>query len=112
MSIASEIDRINGEVSSQSTIIDEISTILDGKSGINLNSIDYSSNVYSTTSISYYNKSGGYVTKNIENIGGANLDDVDFTKQITFDLGSQGEQLGIKLVNGILVADVYGGTTP
>ena len=31
MSIASEIDRINGEVSSQSTIIDEISTILDGK---------------------------------------------------------------------------------
>lgn len=33
MSIASEIDRINGEVSSQSTIIDEISTILDGKAG-------------------------------------------------------------------------------
>ena len=31
MSIASEINRINGEVSSQSTIIDEISTILDDK---------------------------------------------------------------------------------
>lgn len=31
MSIASEINRINGEVSSQSTIIDEISTILDSK---------------------------------------------------------------------------------
>ena len=31
MSIASEISRINGEVSSQSTIIDEISTILDSK---------------------------------------------------------------------------------
>lgn len=37
MSIASEINRINGEVSSQSTIIDEISTILDGKAGANSN---------------------------------------------------------------------------
>lgn len=35
MSIASQIDRINGEVSSQSTIIDEISTILDSKAGSN-----------------------------------------------------------------------------
>ena len=37
MSIASQIDRINGEVSSQSTIIDEISTILDTKASGNPN---------------------------------------------------------------------------
>lgn len=37
MSIASQIDRINGEVSSQSTIIDEISTILDTKASANPN---------------------------------------------------------------------------
>lgn len=35
MSIASQIDRINSDVSSQSTIIDEISAILDSKAGGN-----------------------------------------------------------------------------
>lgn len=37
MSIASQIDRINGEVNSQSAIIDEISTILDNKASANPN---------------------------------------------------------------------------
>lgn len=31
MSVQSEIDRINGEVSSQETLINEISAMLDGK---------------------------------------------------------------------------------
>lgn len=35
MSVQSEIDRINGEVNSQSAIIDEISAILDSKAGSN-----------------------------------------------------------------------------
>ena len=35
MSVASEIERIKNEVNSQSTIIDEISTILDSKAGSN-----------------------------------------------------------------------------
>ena len=35
MSIASEIDRINGEVNSQSAIIDEITAILDSKASAN-----------------------------------------------------------------------------
>ena len=35
MSVQSEIDRINGEVSSQETLIDEISAILDSKAGSN-----------------------------------------------------------------------------
>lgn len=35
MSVQSEIDRINGEVNSQSAIIDEITAILDSKAGSN-----------------------------------------------------------------------------
>lgn len=36
MSVQSEIDRINGEVNSQSTIIDQISSVLDSKSPSNM----------------------------------------------------------------------------
>ena len=35
MSVQSEIDRINGEVSNQETLIDEISAILNSKAGSN-----------------------------------------------------------------------------
>lgn len=108
MSIASEIDRINGEVSSQSTIIDEISTILDGKTGIDLNSIDYSSNIYETTYVSYYNKNGTEIKKEVGNVGGFIVSDVDFTKNITFGTGGS-NNLVIKVVGNVMVADVFGG---
>lgn len=48
MSVQSEIDRINGEVNSQSTIIDQISSVLDSKSPSNM----LSSGVIVTNSVS------------------------------------------------------------
>lgn len=114
MSIASEINRINGEVSSQSTIIDEISTILDSKSALGLNSIDYSSNVYNTTSVSYYNKDGTKIEKEVGDLGEFSVSDVDFTEIITFK-GNNLNDIQIKVVGGVMlvnIVDAGGMVTP
>lgn len=78
--------------------------------GESINSIDYSSNVYNTTAISYYDKTGTYITKEVGNIGGINLSNIDFTKRITFNTNADdsfGYELEIKIINGAIEAAIF-----
>ena len=78
--------------------------------GESINSIDYSSNVYNTTAISYYDKTGTYITKEVDNIGDINLSNIDFTKRITFNTNADdrfGYELEIKIINGAIEAAIF-----
>lgn len=78
--------------------------------GESINSIDYSSNVYNTTAISYYDKTGTYITKEVDNIGDINLNNIDFTKRITFNTNADdrfGYELEIKIINGAIEAAIF-----
>lgn len=113
MSIASQIDRINGEVSSQSTIIDEISTILDGKTGTNtkINKIAITWTMNNDGEFKYTDTEGNNQTVPLEfSTNESEYTNIDIDKNIIINTSSlvySGYEITISVSNGVLSIDFY-----
>lgn len=113
MSIASQIDRINGEVSSQSTIIDEISTILDGKcieeSNLNIVKVRWTLNDDGSVKYTDNNNISQGVSTNLSNDDYI-LNDVNIEKGIIINTSTRitsGYEITIKVVDGVIDINLY-----
>lgn len=113
MSIASEIDRINGEVSSQSTIIDEISTILDSKASANtkINKFAITWTISGDGSFEYTDTEGSNQSVPLEfSTSKKEYTNIDIDKDIIINTSTgeySGYEITISISNGILNIDFY-----
>lgn len=114
MSVQSQIDRINGEVSSQSTIIDEISTILDSKASGNtkINKIAITWTVNNDGEFKYTDTDGNNQTVPLEfSTNESEYANIDIDKNIIIDTSASsaysGYEVTMSVSNGILSIDFY-----
>lgn len=113
MSIASEIDRINGEVSSQSTIIDEISTILDGKASGNtkINKVAITWTMSGDGSFKYTDTEGSNQSFPLElSTQEKEYTNIDIDKDIIINTSTSnhsGYEITMSISNGVLNIDFY-----
>ena len=113
MSIASEINRINGEVSSQSTIIDEISTILNDKASGNtkINKVAITWTISDDGSFKYTDTEGNNQTASLElSTDEKEYANIDIDKDIIINTSTRitsGYEITISISNGTLSINFY-----